>query len=61
MEMVILVSEVHELLIVIHYILDNAISKWARNKSPILAYLFNSASRQGHRSLDFVIPLSSPF
>ena len=43
---VFLVSEVHELLIKIHNILVNAISKWVGNMACILAHVFNSASRQ---------------
>ena len=39
-------SEVHELLTKIHDILDNAVSTWFGNAGHILAYLFNSASRQ---------------
>ena len=40
------VSEVHELLTKIYYILDNSMSAWAGNKACIVAYLFNSAFRQ---------------
>ena len=39
-------SEVHELLIKIHDILDDVVSKQAGNMAHILAYLFNSASRK---------------
>ena len=39
-------SKVHDILNKIHDILDNAISKWVGNAGYILAYLFNSASRQ---------------
>ena len=45
---VIPVSEVHELLLCIHDILDKAISKQVGNSAHILAHLFNSVSRQ-HR------------
>ena len=38
-------SEVHELYTKIHVILDSSV-KWVGNMSPILAFLFNSASRQ---------------
>ena len=47
-EEIILVSKVHDLLTRIYDILDNAISKWAGYTAPILAYLFNSTSRQCH-------------
>ena len=40
--------EVHELLNLIHDILDNAVYKWVGSTAHILAYLFNSASRQHH-------------
>ena len=40
------VSGVHELLIKIHDILDNAVAKWVGNSAGILANVFNSASRQ---------------
>ena len=43
---VIPVSEVHELLLQIHDILDKAVSKQVRNSTCILAHLFNSVSRQ---------------
>ena len=43
---VIAVSEVHELLQKSHDILSNAVSKQIGNTTCILAYLFNSASRQ---------------
>ena len=36
----------HELLLRIHDILDKAVSKWVGNLACILAYLFNSVSRQ---------------
>ena len=39
-------SEVHDLLTVIHDILDRAVSKWVGNAAHVLAYLLNSASRQ---------------
>ena len=45
---VIPVSEVHELLLQIHNILDKAVSKRIGNLAHILAYLFNSVSRQWH-------------
>ena len=45
---VIPVSEVNELLTEIHDIPDNALSKWIGNTTNILAYLFNSTSRQCH-------------
>ena len=40
------VQEVLELLTKIHKILDSAVSKWVGNIAHILAFLFNSASRQ---------------
>ena len=43
---VIPVSEVCELLLQIHGILDKALSKWAGNSAHILAHLLNSVSRQ---------------
>ena len=43
---VIVALEVYELCSKIHEILDNAVSQWASNMTCILAYLFNSASRQ---------------
>ena len=43
---VIPVSEVHELLLQIHGILDKAVSKRVGNLAHILAHLFNSVSRQ---------------
>ena len=43
---VIPVSEVHELLLQIHSILDKAVSKQVGNSAHILAHLFNSVSRQ---------------
>ena len=45
---VIPVSEVHELLLWIHDILDKAVSKQVGNSAHILAHLFNSVSRQHH-------------
>ena len=45
---VILVSEVCELLLQIHGILDKAVSKRVGNSACILAHLFNSVSRQCH-------------
>ena len=39
-------SEVHELLLQIHGILDKAVSKQVGNSAHILAHLFNSVSRQ---------------
>ena len=45
---VISVSEVHALLIMIHDILDNAVSKWVGNSTCISAHIFNSASRKYH-------------
>ena len=45
---VIPVSEVYELLLRIHDILDKAVSKQVGNSALILAYLFNSVSRQHH-------------
>ena len=45
---VIPVSEVHELLLQIHGILDKAVSKQVGNSARILAHFFNSVSRQ-HR------------
>ena len=41
-------SEVHELLLKVHNILDNAVSKWVGNSAHILAHVFNSVSRQCH-------------
>ena len=41
-------SEVHELLLRIHDILDKAVSKQVGNSAHILTYLFNSISRQHH-------------
>ena len=65
---VIPVSEVCELLLWIHGILDKAVSKQVGNSACILAHLFNSVSRQHHEvwasqfpflhSLKEVIPLS---
>ena len=49
-EGVIPASEVHELLIKVHDILDNAVSKLVGNSAHILVYVFNSASRQ-HREV----------
>ena len=43
---VISVSEVCELLIKVHDILDNAVSKWVGNFTHILVHVFNSASGQ---------------
>ena len=43
---VIPVCNLHELLIKVHNILDNAVSKQVWNSAHILAHLFNSASRQ---------------
>ena len=61
-------SEVHELLLQIHDILDKAVSKQVGNSASILAHLFNSVSRQHHEvwalqfpflhSLKEVIPAS---
>ena len=45
---VIPVSELHELLLRIHDILDKAVSKQVGNSACMLAYLFNSVSRQHH-------------
>ena len=45
---VIPVSEVHELLLWIHGILDKAVSKRVGNSAHILAHLFNSVSSQRH-------------
>ena len=45
---VIPVSEVHELLIKFHDILDNAVSKCIGNSTCFLAHVFNSASRKHH-------------
>ena len=42
------VSEVYELLLRIHDILDRAVSKQVVNSAHILAHLFNSVSRQHH-------------
>ena len=47
---VIPVSEVCELLLRIHDILDKAVSKQVGNSACILAYLFNSVSRQHHEA-----------
>ena len=62
------VPEVHELLPKAHDILDNAVFKWVQNSACILAYVFNSVSRQCHEiwasqfplihSLKYVIPPS---
>ena len=41
-------SDVCELLLRIHDILDKAVSKQVRSLAHILAYLFNSVSRQHH-------------
>ena len=54
---VIPVSEVHELFLKVHDILDNAVSKGAGNSACILAHVFNSASRQCHK----VLASQSPF
>ena len=43
---VITMSEVHELLLKVHDILDKTVPKWVGYSSHILAYLFNSVSRQ---------------
>ena len=40
------ISEVHEFLLKVHDILDNAVSKWVGNSAHISAHVFNSASRQ---------------
>ena len=45
---VIPVSEVYELLLKIHDILDKAVSKQVGNLAQILAYLFNAVSRRHH-------------
>ena len=45
---VIPVSEVHELLLHTHDILDKAVSRLVGNSACILAHLFNSVSRQHH-------------
>ena len=39
-------SEVHELLLKVHDILDSAVSKQGGNSTHILMHVFNSASRQ---------------
>ena len=41
-------SEVHDLLLKVHDILDNAVSKQVGNSANILAHVFNSVSRQHH-------------
>ena len=41
-------SEGHELLLKVHDILDNAVSKRVGNSAHILAHMFNSASKQHH-------------
>ena len=51
------VSEVHELLLWIHDILDKAVSKQVGNSACILVHLFNSVSRQHHE----VWPSQFPF
>ena len=53
---VIPVSEVHELLLRVHGILDKAVSKQVGNSAHILAYLFNSVSRQHHEILASEFP-----
>ena len=45
---VIPLSEVCELPIKVHDILDNAMSKWVGNSACILVHVFNFASRQHH-------------
>ena len=58
---VIPVSEVRELLLQIHGILDKAVSKRVGNSAHILAHLFNSVSRHSHShsgSLGFTVPFS---
>ena len=45
---VIAASGVHKLLTKIHVSLDSALSTWIGNMAIILAYLFNSSSRQCH-------------
>ena len=42
------VSEVCELLIMVHDILDNVVCKCVGNSACILVHVFNSASRQCH-------------
>ena len=41
-------SEVHELLLKVHDILDNAVSNQVGNSACILAHVFNSVFRQCH-------------
>ena len=53
---VIAVSKVHELCTKIHDIQDSAVSKWVGIMACILAYLYNSASRQCHEVWDFTFP-----
>ena len=44
-------SEVHELLIKVHDIPNNAVSNQFRNSDCTLVHIFNSASRQHHEVL----------
>ena len=52
------VSEVRELLLQIHGILDKAVSKRVGNLALLLAHLFNSVSRQCQEVLGFTVPFS---
>ena len=49
-------SEVHELHTKIHDILDNSMSKLVGNTAHMLAFLFNSASRQCHDAWTLQFP-----
>ena len=50
-------SEVHELLLKFHDILDSTVSKQVGNSTCILAHVFNSVSRQDHEVWTSQFPL----
>ena len=53
------VSEVHEFLLKVHDILDNAVSKRVGNSAHILAHVFSSVSRQCCEVWPYTVPFSS--
>ena len=50
-------SKVHQLLIKVHDILDNAVSKGVGNSAHILAHVFNSAFMQCHEFMGLTVSL----
>ena len=54
-------SEVCDLLLNVHDILDMAVSKQVRNSAHILAHLFNSVSRQHHEVWALQFPFLHSF